>query len=135
HRVTSYLELYEPLTAGVADAFSLASAALFERVEDAGFVRVSACGWPAGTIWHILSDDPLVRRAGERRPVVDLDAFGWKEQQVPTGVARPAVMLPIFAGKQVPALLLYGGHENGTGLAPDEIRSIRRLCTDSGRLY
>ncbi len=38
-------------------------------------------------------------------------------------------------GKQVPGLLLYGAHENGTGLAPDEIRSIRRLCADAGHAY
>lgn len=131
----SSVDLFEPLTAGVVEAFSVASAALFERVEDAGFVRVAACGWPDGTIWHILSDDPLALSAGERRPVVDIDSLQWQERDIPAGVARPTIMLPIFSGKHVPALLLYGAHENGTGLAPDEIRSIRRLCVDAGPLY
>lgn len=135
HRAISYPDVYEPLTAGVADALSLASAALFERVEGAGFVRVAAYGWPAGTIWHILSDDSLVLCASERRPVANIDALAWREGEVPAGVARPTTMLPIFAGKRVPAMLLYGPHENGTGLAPDEIRSIRRLCADAGVLY
>jgi hypothetical protein len=128
-------ELYEPLTGGVASAFSLASAALFERVEDGGFVRVAAVGWPAGTTWHIMPDDPLIKLADDRLRVVDVDTFRWPAADLPAGHARPAAMVPIVAGRRVPAILLLGGHENGTGLDPDELRIIRRLAADAGLVY
>lgn len=134
-RAASRTDLYEPLTAGVAGTFSLASVALFERVEGAGFVRVAARGWSPGTIWHILADDPPVVRAGDSPRVVDIDALQWHERDLPAGVARPTIMLPIAAGRRVPAMLLCGAHENGTGLDPDEIRAIRRLCADAGLTY
>jgi hypothetical protein len=128
-------DLYEPLTAGIARAFSLSSAALFERVEDGGFVRVAAVGWRTGTIWHILPDDPLVKRALERPRVVAISLPQRSERDLPTGVARPEVMVPIVAGKNVAAILLLGAHENGTGLDPDELRTIRTLANDAGLVY
>jgi hypothetical protein len=134
YRASLRSNLYEPLTAGVGEAFSLSSAALFERVTDGGFVRVAARGWPPRTLWHLLPGDPLARRAQSLRPV-DIDSLGWAVEVLPAGVARPVLMVPIVAGKQIPALLLLGAHENGTGLDPDELRALRRLCADAGAVY
>jgi len=134
-RAATKSDLYDPLTAGIAHAFSLASVALFERVEDGGFLRVAAHGWPAGTIWHILPDDPLVTRVSQGRRFVDLDVTQWHEQNLPMGVAHPTAMLPVGAGKVVPALLLCGAHDDGAGLDPDELRTIRKLCVDAGLVY
>jgi hypothetical protein len=135
HRARSPGDLYEPLTSGVADALSVASAAMFERMESAGFVRVAAFGWPAGTVWHVLPDDPLAVRLSDRPRIVDPNCFPWTESEVPSGVARPAIVLPMVSGRRVPAFLVYGAHADGTGLAPDEIRLIRRLSTDACLLY
>jgi len=134
HRATSKTDLYELLTTGTANAYSLASVALFEQLADRGLVRVAAHGWPSGTLWHILPDDPIAKRAHSSRPI-SLKSLGWIEQAVPVGVARPSLMIPIVLGKQVPAVLLCGAHENGTGLDPDEIRMLRRLCADAGLVY
>jgi hypothetical protein len=127
-------DLYEPLTSGLANVLSLASAALFERMEGGSYVRVAACGWPAGTIWHILTDNPLTV-LGRSPRVVDIDTIAWDDHDLPVGVARPTVMVPIVTRRSMPAMLLCGAHDNGTGLDPDEIRSIRRLCADAGLLY
>ncbi|HEV2037282.1 MAG TPA: PDZ domain-containing protein, partial [Candidatus Eremiobacteraceae bacterium] len=86
---TSKVDLYEPLTAGIANAFSLASAALFERLEDGGFFRVAALGWPPGTTWHILPDDQLTVQMGKSQRIVDVDGFGWQKRNLPSEVARP----------------------------------------------
>jgi hypothetical protein len=134
-RATSPAEVYELLTAGVGTAFALASVALFERLEGGGFVRVAAQGWPAGTIWHILADDQLVRSASESRRAVAVEDFQWRDLELPTGIARPGLLFPIAAGKRVFAMLLCGVHENGTGLAPDEIRAIRNLSASAGAVY
>lgn len=131
----SNLDLHEPLISGVASALSLASAALFERLEDGGFFRVSALGWPPGTTWNILPDDQLTAQMSKSRRVVDVDAFGWQKRSLPSGIARPTIGLPIVTSKQVAAVLLYGAHENGTALDPDELRAIRKLCADACFIY
>ena len=130
-RATSRADLYEPLTAGIRSAFSLTSVAFFERVEDGGFVRVAAAGWSVGTIWHILPGDPLITRAYNRVRAIDIDSLQWGASDMPSGFARPAVMVPMVAGRQVLAILLLGAHENGTALAQDELRLILRLVEDA----
>lgn len=132
---TSKTDLYGPLTSGIGRALSLASAALFERIEGGGFVRVAAHGWPAGTLWNLFFDDPLVARADMRPGAADIDASQWQERGIPPGVARPAVMLPIVAGKHVAAILLFGAHCDGSSLDPDELRIIRGLAADVGLVY
>jgi hypothetical protein len=134
HRATSRSDVYELLTTGLLNAYYLASAALFERLPDGGFVRVAARGWPTGALWHLLPDDPAAKRARTLRPT-NLDAIGWKEEALPKGVARPSLMVPIFAGRRVSAALLCGAHENGTALDPDEVSAIRRLCAQAGLIY
>lgn len=134
-RAGSKTDLYGPLTRNLAEALSLASAALFERADDGGFVRVAAFRWPGSTLWHILPDDPLARRARERLQVTNIDSQQWREPEIPHGVARPAIMAPIAAGKDVAAVLLLGAHEDGSGFDPDELRLIRRLCADAGPVY
>ena len=128
-------ELYEPLTMGIADAFALASAALFERESDGGFGRIAAYGWPAGSLWNILLDDPLVARTQARPRSVELGASEWRERRLPLGVARPATMVPIIVGKRVPAILLCGLHTNGSSMDPDDLRSLRRLAVEAAVVY
>jgi hypothetical protein len=132
---TSSTDIYRLLTAGIADAFSLASVALFERTEDGGFVRAAARGWPSGTLWHILPDDALVAHAADSARTVDVETLQWHEHEVPAGVARPTVMLPIASAKRVPAVLLFGSHRVGTALDRDELSAIRRACADAGLIY
>ncbi len=128
-------EVREPLTAGIGRALSLASAALFERIESGGFVRTSSFGWPRGTIWHILADDPLARRASERGRVAHVENVKWNEGDVPAGVARPISMVSIVAGRGVAAILLCGAHEDGTAIDPDEQRIIRNLAADASIVF
>jgi hypothetical protein len=134
-QVRSERDLYQPLTTELADAFSLASVALLERVESGGFVRVAAHGWPQGTFWHLLADDPLLLRVGEGRHVVDVEERHWHGRGAPAGVASPSLVFPIVHGKRELALLLCGAHENGTALAPDEVHAIRRLVADAAVIY
>jgi hypothetical protein len=133
-RAVSRTDILEPLTGGIASAFSLASTALFERVDDGGFVRVAAQGWPPKTLWHLLPSDPVAKRAQSLLPI-DIDALGWIGQALPAGVARPSLGMPIGVGNQMLAVLLCGAHDNGTGLDPNEIRAIRNLCVEAGRVY
>ena len=128
-------DLYEPLSSGVARAFSLASVALFERAGDGGFGRVAADGWPRGTLWNILLDDPFGLRADARPRVTEIDALQWHERRLPSGIARPVTMVPIIVGRRLGALLLCGAHVNGAALNPDETRWLRGLAADAALVY
>jgi len=134
HRAVLRTDCYEPLTRGIAEAFSLASVALFERLADRGFVRVAAVGWPPRTIWHLLPDHPVLKRVDSLRPV-NVEPLAGTEQGLPAGLAMPLVMIPISAGTHAAAFLLCSAHENGTGIDPDEIRAMRRICAHAGSVY
>ena len=101
-RAASRIDAYEPLTKGVAGAFPLASAALFEQAEDGGFVRVAAHGWPGGTTWHILPNDSLATRASEGRRILDIDALHLRETDLPAGVADPKSPYQSFLARRCP---------------------------------
>lgn len=131
----STADLFDPLTRGIAHAYSLASVALFERVADGGFVRVAACGWPRGTLWHILANDPLSEAIVSRRGAKAADAIRWGDERLPSGAACPMVFVPIIVGRTVVAVLLCGAHENGAAVDLDEFRLIRSLTSDCAPLY
>jgi len=128
-------DLYAPLTKGIAETFSLASAALFERAQDGGFVRVAAHNWPSGTLWHLLPDDPWAPRAERISRPIDLEKVPRRGEDLPAGIAHPGTAMPIVGGQGLHAILLLGAHANGTRLDPDELRAIRRLAEDAGHLY
>jgi hypothetical protein len=114
---SSKFNLYEPFTAGIANALSMGSAALFERLEDGGNVRASAQGWPPGTTWHILPNDQLAVLVDKSRRAVNLDSLGWRKRNHSSGAARPTVMFPIGTGRTV-AMLLCGAHEMARASTP-----------------
>ena len=122
-------EAHDLLAAGVARAFTLASAAVFERMQYGGFVRVAAEGWPQETLWHLLPDSTLISNAGRNRGM-QVDPPDFSEAAFPRGVAWPTLLIPIATGKDVDAVLLCGSHTDGSALDPDETRSIVSLCKD-----
>ncbi|MBV8163232.1 MAG: hypothetical protein JOZ91_03090 [Candidatus Eremiobacteraeota bacterium] len=132
---TATSDLYQPLTQGLAEAFSLESAALFEQADDGGYVRVAAWGWPQGSLWHILPNDAIAERANPQTKSVDIEKLPWREPEVPMGSARPIAMFPIFNMKVSVAILLLGAHHNATALDPTEVREIRTFCADAGFVY
>jgi hypothetical protein len=134
-RAASVSEVYEPLTRGIARAFSLASAALFEPAQDGGYMRVAAFGWPDGLLWHILEDDSLARIASKARRAANLDGEILQERALPTGVACPTVLVPIVRRNKALAVVFFGSHKIGTVLDPDEIAAIRRLLDDASIVY
>jgi len=136
-RCESERDAYGPLTAGIADAFSLASVALFERIDDGGYIRVAASGWSEGSMRHILSDDPVARRgdAGRIPRVIDVDEDEWSDRDVPPGTGFPLIAVPVSDAKRVRALLIVGSHEDGSGIDRSEIASLRGLAAAASPLF
>jgi hypothetical protein len=54
---------------------------------------------------------------------------------IPTGAERPCLALPIFADERVVAVVIYGAHQAGTAIDPDEIRALHGLTTEAGFVF
>jgi hypothetical protein len=135
YKTSSPIELTNLIVIDAAKAFGLASAALFTRLDDGGFVRDAAIGWPAGTTWHLLPGDPLAARVLEARGVATLGEFGTSEQGLPSGLAHPAIGLSLRKGRDTVAFVLYGAHESGAMLDPQEIGSLKKLVQAANTVY
>ncbi|MGZ3499403.1 MAG: hypothetical protein ACXVAC_17705 [Vulcanimicrobiaceae bacterium] len=120
--------LRSQLTSDVCTGIQLASAALFIPL-DGGFVREAAFGWPSGTVWHLLGDDPIVRHVS-RAPKKSLrvDDLEWESINVPAGAAHPLLVVPMTSRRRIVGLALYGAHTSGADLDPDEVRGLVDLC-------
>jgi hypothetical protein len=51
---------------------------------------------------------------------------------LPTGENTPIVALPVFIRHELRAIALYGPHQTGEAIDPDEMRSLTLLCSAAG---
>jgi hypothetical protein len=110
-------------------AFGIVSAALFRLQDDGSFTLAPhAAGWPATAATAFSIDDPLVLRFREFPKPVRLSALLRKNSDLPEGAALPAIVIPLVVDRYVDAFVMYGGHESGTDLSPDEITTLAHLA-------
>jgi GAF domain-containing protein len=111
------------------EAFGIVSAALFRLQDDGSFALAPhANGWPASAATAFSVDDPLVLRFREIPKPVRLNALLRKNTDLPQGAASPAIIIPLAVDRSVDAFVMYGGHESGTDLSPDEISTLAHLA-------
>lgn len=108
----------------VTATLGLASVAVFARDTDGGFVRKAACGWPPGTTWHLLPDEPLTRSLEAAATVIALPDDVDEELALPVAEARPRVALTFRRAGRVERAIFVGPYRNGTRLDRDAIRSL-----------
>lgn len=110
------------------EAFGIASAALFRVQEDGSFARApNARGWPPATASAFSADDPIVLYFRQFIKPARLNELLRSHDDLPQGVALPAIIIPLVVDHIVDAFVMYGGHESGTDLSPDEIACLERL--------
>jgi hypothetical protein len=95
----------------------LASAAIF-REQDGVFRRRASAGWDADDADALTGDEPLLAARFEGRPYAldRIDAVRVSRVRLPGDLARPILGVPVGNRRRCYALLLYGGHDNGTDL-------------------
>jgi hypothetical protein len=112
------------------EAFGIVSAALFRLQDDGSFALApNAHGWPAPAATSFAADDPLVLHFREFPKPARLHDLLRTHDDLPQGPALPAIILPLVVDRAVDAIVLYGGHESGTDLSPDEISSLVQLAS------
>lgn len=113
---------------GVAETLKLSSAALFLKMPDGGFMREAAFGWNPGSARHLLADDAIVEGlAGRDSRPTRVDNDDLIDIRVPGGPARPIVAIPL--GSFQTGFALYGAHEDGRDIDPDETHGLAGLCS------
>lgn len=117
------------------EAFQLTSGAVFRRSSKGPYVRQLAVGWPKAGYLELAADDPLVAQlrglhAATRMPQVKSSSW-----ELPRGDAQPVLALPVVAHNELLAFALYGPHERGTDLDPDEVKAISGLAVGAAVAY
>jgi hypothetical protein len=118
------------------DAFDLASAAIFVlREDETRYRRAKAQGWSVDSAGELDADDRLVVRLRSDLQPVALEDLHWPRTDLPTGRRQPLYAVPIAAGNRLEAVAIYGGHDGGEDLDPDERRVLRALAGAAALAY
>jgi len=123
----SYSTIAQIVVKEPVDALGLRSAAFYRRTNDGDFACDAADGIEKTNTPIVAHDALLVHLNGERGPVM-LDQIGWQPPGSPNGESAPIVALPVFIRHELRAVALYGPHETGEAIDPDEMRSLSALC-------
>jgi hypothetical protein len=111
-----------------AACLSLSSAALFRRDGDGGFRRVLAFGWPDAPQPPVSHDAPLVLALEADWNPLRLVHTGWQLDGAPGGERSPVLAIPIIAQRSLAGFVLYGPHDSGAEIDPDEVKGLAHLC-------
>jgi hypothetical protein len=118
----------EALVNEPARNLDLTSAALFYRASMEGPLRrVLSHGWEDDHATSLDAESMLVRYLQAEHTSLRLEAVQWLPSGMPEGVAHPVLAIPIVNQHALTAVVLYGGHVNGTLLDPDEIELLSAL--------
>jgi hypothetical protein len=113
----------------------LASAALF-REENGVFRRRASAGWGAADADRLApAEPPLAGRLDEGPFRVVGRGTDPPDARLPADLARPVLGVPVGNPRRCYALLLYGGHEEGTDLDEAERELLGRLARDAEISY
>ncbi len=130
----------ENVAAGLPHAESPAAieAALIREPVQAYALSCAALYKRNGSGEYLNGDEPLdltipLRLHGNRRSVRlhELDVNGRSDFD-PRG---PALAVPVFANWGLEAVALYGAHDNGEDIDPDEAASLEGICCAAGSAY
>lgn len=125
----------EALTIEAAGAFDLTSAAVF-RAEGSGFVRALAQGWADNEfVTSVSNDDHLVVNLRAELRAIDLLTVRWPRTDVPGGLAHPILAIPLVVRHELLGFVLYGGHNGGEAIDPDEQATLVHLAHAAASAY
>ncbi|MBV9647882.1 MAG: hypothetical protein JO043_10500 [Candidatus Eremiobacteraeota bacterium] len=124
----------ELITSEPFNAYRLSSAALFRQNQSGAFQRIVALGWDGAGDNSVPSADPLVAYLAASHEPLTLDDTPYR-MALPSGPAQPVVAIPVSFRHHLVAFALYGSHESGETLDPEERVMLRSLATAAAAAY
>lgn len=134
-RAVSLDEIDRLLVDEPARSLRLASAALF-REEDGVFQRRVSAGWGETDADRLLRvEPPLAGRLDDGPFRLDGRGVDRPDVRLPADLGRPVLGVPVGNPRRCYAVLLYGGHEEGTDLDEAERGLLARLAREAEISY
>jgi len=121
-----YAEIEGQLVQGVRVALGLTSASIF-REEDHVFRRMAADHAWDNAARTLDRNDPMLERAHAHRPY-DVDNKAAARTDLPDGLMRPILAVPVGDRLRCLGLALYGPHATGNALSHDERSMLAELA-------
>jgi len=123
--------LYDVLVKSLPRVLDASSAAIFRRLDDDGYLREAAAGWPTAGALHLLRDHPLVL-AIENAP--DVRRIDWDSPHSSPFRVRVARIRPLSGGR-VGAKWVFRGRK--PRIAPERVKTaiFRVIRAQISRLY
>lgn len=115
----------------------LTSAAVFRNVDGALQRMMPTIGWPAAPLRELRQDlDAQVTGCLELGKPIPLLPRQWHPDGSPSEEQAPCLAVPVlgWAGQSI-ALALFGPHETGSDITPDERDLLHALAIQAGRGY
>jgi hypothetical protein len=125
----------EALVVEPCESLDLASAALFRVDGDGRYKRRLATGWEDGSATSLDPSDHLIVQLEAELEPLPLADVRWPRNDIPSGLYQPLLAVPIVVRHRLVAFALYGGHNGGEALDPDEVRCLDRLAEPAGAAY
>ncbi len=124
------------LVAEPIDAFSLASAALFEADGSGNYVLADAMGWECADRRRLEHETSLVLRLIALRAPLRLTSTDLALLHgVPVGINAPVVAIPIVFRGELDGIVLYGAHLSGEEVDSVEVEALASLALAAGSAY
>jgi hypothetical protein len=117
-----------------SEAYGLSSAALFRKTLNGSFERTASRGWDNGCDSVVTGADPLLAYVAASIRPLELDDTRYR-LKVPSGELRPEVAVPIAARHELLAFALYGPHESGEMIDPEERSTLGDLAVAAAAAY
>ena len=125
-KANQYAEVEGELVQGVRGALGLTSASIF-REQDHVFRRMAADHAWDNAARTLDPNDPMLERARAHRPY-DVDNKAAVRTDLPGGVMRPILAVPVGDRLRCLGLALYGPHATGNALSHDERSMLAELA-------
>jgi hypothetical protein len=129
----NYGEIESQLVQGVRNALRLASASIF-REQGRVFRRTAADDTWEGATRVLDPHDPLLAPAQANRPY-DVDAAAATRNDLPDGLTRPILAVPVGDRLRCLGLALYGPHATGNALSHDERSMLAELADKAASAF
>jgi hypothetical protein len=132
-KADNYGEVEAQIVQGVRTALGLTSASMF-REQDHTFRRTSADQSWDNAARTLDPNDPMLERAHAHRPYAIDDEAGARND-LPDGLMRPILAVPVGDQLRCLGLALYGPHGTGNALSHDERSMLAELADKAASVF